>query len=196
MGNKLKHEIKALTYHEVGMKMDDLLEGAKADLARFDGAKQALIHGKQKVEELTQHVDKDMREELMSPEQAALVKKYLIRAVSVLQNLGIQSEIQYYQTQGRVAAMEKAVGVTKSFYDTERAKFDAADAAEKEVLLGAVEEDDSRRPKAREVGTHPGNAIADRKEENKADGEDPSEATESAGSEPTDEPVKRTRKKR
>jgi hypothetical protein len=193
MGNKLKHEIKALTYHEVGVKMDDLLEGAKADLTRFDGAKQALIQGKQKVEELTLHVDKDMREELMSPEQASLVKRYLIRAVSVLQNLGIQSEIQYYQTQGRVAAMEKAVGITKGFYDAEKARFEAADAAEKEVLLGGVEEEDSRRPSAREVGTHPGNAIADRKEESKqAVEETPVEIV----SEPTDEPVKRIRKKR
>lgn len=167
MGNKLKHEIKALTYYEVGMKMDDLLEGVKSDLARYDGAKQALVHGKQKVEELTVHVDKDMKEELMTPEQASLVKKYILRAVNILMNLGIQSEVQHYQTQGKVIAMEKVVKVTKDFYDAEKVKQEASELAEKEALLGGVEED-PRRPVAREMGTHPGNAIADRKASKKS----------------------------
>lgn len=160
MGNKLKHEVKTHTFHEIGMKLDDMLEASKRDQARMDGAKQALLHARNKVEELTKHVDKDVLDSLLDLEQASLVKKYIVRAVGVLSNLALQSEVQYHQTQGQVVALEKTVAMTKNLYDAERVKLEAA-----------LEEEASPPPEVsveaphapREVGTHPGNRIADRK---------------------------------
>lgn len=160
MGNILKHEIKALTYHEVGSKLDDQLEAAQREQSGFDGAKQALTSAKTLVEGLTAHVDKDLKDGTLDIEQATLAKRWVLRSAGVIQNLGIQAEVQNYQAQGKVLALRQAVKVTNSLYTTEKDLWEGA----KNSTSGEEVGDEGGRPVARAVGTHPGNPLEERRE--------------------------------
>lgn len=161
MSKRVKHEVKVLTYHELGMKLDDQLDAAKAEQSSFEGSKKAFALGRAKVEELTAHIDKDVRDGTLDLEQSTLAKRWVLRAVAVLQNLGIQAEVQGYQAQGKVMALTQAVNHTKVLHDQEKSLLDAAIAAESQ---SSVETVDSGRPAVRAMGEHPGNPLADRRE--------------------------------
>jgi hypothetical protein len=162
MSRRIKYEVKVLTYHELGVKLDDQLDSAKAELAQFEGAKMAFNVGKTKVEDLTAHVDKDIQENLMDLTQATLAKKWILMA--------IQAEVQGYQAQGKVMALTRAVTDTKLLHDLEKVKLDAAIAAESAEASDVIDLDPNR-PVARPLGEHPGNPLADRRGEESPDPE-------------------------
>jgi len=161
MGNKLKHEIKALTYHEVGVKLDDQLEIAEREQSELAGARTAFTAAKTAVEGLTANIDKDIKEGTLSMEEGDLAKRWVLRGAAILQNLGIQAEVQKYQAQGKVIALRQVVKVAKSLYDSEKQSLDEAVKLEE----GTAEEIDPRRPDARALGQHPGNPLANRRDE-------------------------------
>jgi len=158
--NKLKSEVKALTYHEVGAKLDDQLESAEREQFSMEGAKIALTEAKNLVEQLLSHVDKDVQEGVLDVAQATLAKRWVMRSMQVVQNLALRAEVQNYQSQGKVLALRQTVKVAKSLYDAEKANLDALIKAETEE----TETVDPRRPDARVSGTHPGDPLADRRE--------------------------------
>lgn len=173
MGNKLKHEIKSLTYHEIGVKLDDQLEAAKGEKHGYDGAKSALARTKILIENLTANIDVEAKDGALTIEASALAKKWVLRAANVVQNIGIQAEVQAHQAHGKIIALEQAVKVTKTLYEAEKAQLEAESEGE---------ERDPRRPDARPSGQHPGNPLADRREASSAvegEIEAPSEATPS-----------------
>jgi len=160
MGNVLKHEIKALTYHEVGSRLDGQLEAAQREQSGFDGAKQALESARALVEGLTANVDKELKEGTLDMGQATLAKRWVLRSAGVLENLGIRVEVQNYQAQGKVLALRQAVKVTNSLYTTEKDLWEGA----KNSTGGEEVEGDGGRPVARAIGTHPGNPLEERRE--------------------------------
>jgi hypothetical protein len=166
MSSHAKHEIKSLVYHEIGMKLDDSLELAEREKHEYNGAKSVLAAARKSVEGLTANVDKELLEAQIDGDQAALIKKWLIRAVNVVQNLGLQAEVQSHIAQGKIVALTAAVKQAKSLYDAEKARMEALEVQEAGGE-GQVEED-PRRPVARPVGQHPGNPIAERKLAEKA----------------------------
>lgn len=155
MSNRMKHEVKALTYHEIGMSLDDSLDQAQKEKQIQEGAKMAFVAGKKHVEDLLAHVDRDVKEGILDLDQATLAKKWVVRAGSILQNLGLQAEVQGHIAQGKIAALTAVVRTTKSLYDAEKVRLEASSNLEGEI--------DPRRPDARASGEHPGNPIADRK---------------------------------
>ena len=193
MSSKLKHEVKALTYHEIGMRLDDQLDAAKSEQSGFEGAKQAFQVATKRVEDLTSHIDKEVKDGTLDLEQSTLAKRWVLRAVNIVSNLAIQSEVQLYQAQGKVMALNQAVKHAKTMYDQEKARLDEAIAAEK-ALSEAVDSgeevlaDDPKRPSARPVGEHPGDPLAARREEGEVPAETP--AAEAAA-ESTASPRKR-----
>jgi hypothetical protein len=155
--SKLKHEIKAAALHEMGMKLEDVLEAAKMELAKFRGVQEANKELMQKVEDLCAHVDNDLKSGVFDITTAGHVKKYILRAVEVVRNLGIQAEVNAYTSQGRIQGTQKTIALTKAMFDTERASVAAMDAAEKALATG-----EELRPHERVAGVHPGNPLADR----------------------------------
>jgi hypothetical protein len=167
MSNKLKHEVKALTYHEIGMRLDDQLDAAKSEQSGFEGAKQAFQLASKRVEDLTAHIDKEVKDGVMDIEQSTLAKRWILRAINVVSNLAMQSEVQFYQAQGKVVALTQAVKHTKNLYDQEKARLDEAIAHEKAMAEAEAKGEtieDPKRPISRPMGEHPGNPIADRRE--------------------------------
>jgi hypothetical protein len=161
MGSRIKHEIKALTFHEVGVKIDDALDSAKMEFAKFKGGQETLAEAMKHLEGLCSHVDNDTKSGIYDLQTAGHVKKYITRSIEVLRNMGIQCEVGSYTSQGKIQAFQKAVGLAKNLYDTERAAAEAVAAAEAETEGVKTE---PARPGDRDEGKHPGDPLADRRE--------------------------------
>ena len=148
-----KSEFKAAVVNELGVKIEDMAEAAKLDVARNEGAKEALLVASKKVLDLAAHVDKDLDEGLLSEAGeplvvAQLIKKYLTRAATVLESGSVSAENHKLIAQGRLQALELVVGNLGKIRDAELEKSkqrQALDAGE-EVI-------------GRPVGTHPGMTI-------------------------------------
>lgn len=165
--SQFKSEIRASVLNDLGSRIEDVLEAARKEFASFQGGKQALVLGRQKIEAHMGLVDKDVEAGRLDLQQASLVKKYMTQCSHILENLAIQVEVQGYQAQGKILATEGLVKMTKSLLDQEKAKIEATSVAEA-APTDAVEED-SRRPMQRQVGVHPGNVLADRKAESSSE---------------------------
>lgn len=114
-----KAEVRAGAMHEVGVRMDDLLEAVKADVHRFDGAASGLLQCVKAIEGLLAHVDKDVDEGKYDLEVAKVAKQYIARAVQVAQNLGQQSSNQKILSIGKVQMGEAAVATVKKMHQVE-----------------------------------------------------------------------------
>jgi len=146
MSNVVKSEVKIFAAQEIGVAMDDLLESAQAEVNKCLGAKAALLSAAKTVGHLSGHIDKDVEGGLFDEEASVLIKRYVARAVSGLENLAQSSGNQHLIAIGRVQALEKAVESIKKFQDSERAKMAvklAAEAREAEEELRAAEAEDA-----------------------------------------------------
>jgi septum formation inhibitor MinC len=189
--SELKAEIKMATAHHIGAKLDDQLDAANSEVQRYDGAKEALKQAVKTLEGLMLHVDKDIDEgkyeelagSLGPLKIAELVKLYIQRSMSSVQNLAIGAETSSLVARGKAQALQLAVKTTKDIFDTEAKKKAAIEEAMKSGTL--IEEN---RPE----GVHPGKMsavqeLAARRAEAKAaknakEAENPQTATESSDS--------------
>jgi hypothetical protein len=153
-----KSEFKAAVVSELGVKVEDMAEAAKLDVARNEGAKEALLIASKKVMELTVHVDKDLDEGLFSEAGeplvvARLIKKYLSRAATVLESGSVSAENHCLIAQGRLQALQLVVTNMGKIRDAELEKSKQRQALDVgEVATG------------RPVGTHPGLAIKEQRQ--------------------------------
>ena len=129
MGSALKAEVKVGTAHEIGVRMDDLLDVAKRDMERAIGAQNALLEGSKIVLSLHGVVDKEIDAGTLDLEMAKKVKLYVTRAVTALESLAQRAANIQQVTNGRVQGLQAAVGSIKTFHDQEKAALDALAAA-------------------------------------------------------------------
>lgn len=156
-----KAELKKAVAHEIGCRLDDLREGAEREVHAYDGARKAFSQGSKSVTELLKHVEKEMDEgafnDLDGPlAVAAIIKKYVQRAANLLDNMQMNAEANHLKAQGKVEALAAAVSVPKKLWDEEHHKVEVARTA----LNGSAG--------PRSVGTHPGDPLAERRAEAKA----------------------------
>lgn len=119
------HEIRAGFAHELGCKLDDMLEAAKLEVARGEGSRTALQMAAKKVSELALAVNKDLDEGKLDNLEGSLaiagvIKDYLTRAVTALESGVVAAESHRLQVQGRVQAFEMIVGNVKKIHDLEQ----------------------------------------------------------------------------
>lgn len=158
MKDHLESAIVALG--DVGNRLDDSLDAARLDQARYEGAKLALIEARRKVEEhLAVYVKKDSEEGVISISEHGLVSKYLIHCVGILENLTVAAEVQSQQGIGKIMGLETAVRQTKHAFDVNKGKYDLV--CQMEARGGQKE----RPEDTQNQDGHPGNPIADRREE-------------------------------
>ena len=151
-----KGEIRAATVHELGCKFEDMLEASKQDESRNEGAKGALHLAAKKVSELQAHVDKDLDEGVFANLDgplavAALVKKYITRACSILESGAVTAENHRLMAQGRSTAFHQMIDNMKKLHDLETEKVAQKKAADAEGVL------------RRAVGTHPGVSLKEQR---------------------------------
>lgn len=149
-----KSEFKASVVHELGCKIDDMSEAAKLEIARNEGAKTALILASKKVSELNLNIDKDVDDGLVSLETATLIKKYVIRAVSILESGAVSAENYRLISQGKFQALEMVVGNLKKIHSAE---------LEKSQARKDIDESDESRGRNRVSGVGPSPSIKNKR---------------------------------
>lgn len=172
--NPLKSEVKIGTTLEIGANVEDMCEGAEATVHEYKGAEDALKQSTKAVQSLHTHVDKDLEdgkidEVLNEPLLVAeYVKRYVTRAIGILDNLATRAEYQKFKAQGKAEGLRAAVESIKKVHDAEEAKlrgYLAAVELEQAKESGeAVEEEGTGRPSAaREASGRPIDKLADRR---------------------------------
>jgi len=125
MSNPAKSEIKAAAAQEIGIRIDDLLDEATRELYQAGGAQTAFVESAKAVAKLFEHVNKDLDLELYPLDVGAKIKLYITRAVTLLENLGHQSNNLQIAAHGRKQALSKVITTIKTYQDSEKNKIPA-----------------------------------------------------------------------
>jgi hypothetical protein len=134
---------------EVGAKLDDMLEAAKHELYRAEGAMGSTEKAMQRVAQLSTTVDKDLDDGAFELETATAIKRYLAKAHAAMVDLSKESQNRRMMAQGMVLGMEKSVQAAKGLHDRELSK------------AGGDEDPGSGEP--RRTGGHPKMSIKERR---------------------------------
>jgi hypothetical protein len=161
--DKLDVRVKTLGDH--GEKLDTLLEAAKVHLARTEGEKQAYTQVLQKIQGLGSIVDRELEEGKFSEfgenamPVAALVKKWIMRAGGVADNLRLRADANIMLGQGQITGLTAAVKFTQKEYDAGLEKLRSVqnmvdrgidpEDAERSQVLSPAEDIAKRREEAR-----------------------------------------------
>lgn len=150
-----KANLKTLVYQDVGVKLDDLLEGAEKLQLQFAGGKAALLIAKRNILNLVSLVDTELDEQKIPDiETAEHVKRFLTRAVASLESAARNCENQEISAGGGAAFGSKAVKLIKQLQEQEQAKAKAAKEALSQADIPSGSDD------RRAVGTRPALSIA------------------------------------
>lgn len=163
--NRVKAEVRVATAQALGGRLVDLFEGARVELERLRGARAALAEAARKLEAHQQVVDHDLEVGKLSPEERALVKRYVDHCGGIVRNLAAAAEAQVLIVQGKVAGLEAGVREVKKEHDQARARlvtFDGESSGEKAATDAG---ESSEAPSARTVGEHPGDPVEARRAE-------------------------------
>lgn len=160
-----KAEIRVAAAHDIGVRMEDMLDEARAEVERMRGARLALVEAAKKLEEHLQVVGSESDQGKLDPEHVSLVKRYVNQCGGIVRNLATGAEAKLLIAQGKVAGLEQSVKEVKRAHDAARAKvaaFERGDLVEEEEgdqTVGAAAD----RP-VRVVGEHPGDPLEGRRE--------------------------------
>jgi len=166
-----KAEVKILTANEIGASIEDMMEEAQKNEHMYAGAKNALGDAYKNIGNLVDVFKREVEEgtikfdELREPEKIeGLVRKFIARAMNIVESMQLQAQNSQIGAAGMVAAFTKAMGIPKKVMDVERGKMEAVKAAIEAQLRGDGDEDlELGRPAARVTGTHPGDPLAARR---------------------------------
>lgn len=159
-----KSELKKLTIHDIGCRVDDMLEACNKEREQLIGGKSAAEQVAKLIDSLNSHADKDLESGAIPDlETLSLVKKYIGRAFFAAKGLADNLANREVMSAGKQDLASKVIDMLSNMQDQESQKIKS--------LLEA-EEDDSRRP----TGRRPDSSVAARRkaEESKADKKKPS----------------------
>lgn len=156
-------DVKLNTAHEIGCRLDDMLENSNKDLYRAAGAIEALKQMLTVLEDLPKVIDKDLDDGQFELDVAAIAKSYIIRAQTAAKGMLSNSETNKMLMQGRINAMSQAVRMVKEFGDAEKRRDDAMKAAYDQALKRAREEiekvQDAQADEQRKIGERPSSSL-------------------------------------
>lgn len=120
-----KADVKIDVATEIGARIEDVLEGARKDVLRQEGATSAFYQASKACEDVASHVDKDMDEGKFSLEVSAHIKRYVDRCANATRNLAKQSEALHLIAMGKSTSFEMSVKLVEKFRTEEQAKVTA-----------------------------------------------------------------------
>lgn len=120
--NVNKAEIKIFTAHELGCRLDDLLESNTKDMYRLEGGVVALRQAVTALEGLLVVVDKEMDADKFDLEQAKEIKRYVQRSIQAVTNMVLNTDNNRIAYGGRIAALTSAVEIAKKYQAEESKK--------------------------------------------------------------------------
>jgi len=154
----------------IGEQLDRQLEQAGHKAQQMFGGASAFNIGAKKVGALGEHVDQDLKEGKLQVgtelEVSSLIKKYIIRASDLLQNLAEKSKSEELVAHGREAAVRESMEVVKRHCVSAKARAQQLVASAEGKAEHPDKVPDERTEGPREAGDHPGpSTLRERREE-------------------------------
>jgi len=156
-----KAQIKMSTAHEIGARLDDVLEATERDALRIEGGVEWIARAVVLAATAQKRVEVDVDSGKMDLETAKLVKDAIGRLGADLSKLGAQAGAELHGTRGKAAGLNAAVAVAKQAFEVEKAKAEAitraeaAEAADELAKAAGALPDPAAEPR-RVTGRRPG----------------------------------------
>jgi len=184
-----KSRLRMLIAEEIGRGLEEQRDALEKMVLKQEGARDGLKKAVPGITDLMAALDAEFKDKGMiggvlisdiggEPVRlVAAVKRYLQRAIGVVDNLATTAEVAMMVTSGQVKGMNGAISHVKgSFYDKEKAKLEAV---EKGIADGSIVVEDGRlvqkdvsRESPRIPGMHPGETLKmQRQAEGQAEGQ-------------------------
>jgi len=190
--SEAKSKFKVDFSHSFGCEIEDLMEAKQTGLHQITGGIHALSEIAKFIADLGAHVDKDVEEgkfkDLSEVQVSALVKRYLGRAVGVVDNLKQKATRELEVTRGEVQAYSKVISKLKKIHDEESSKLEHLKKVESisqnsieyssgDIVVSTDTATISEVPSSsrRIPGTHPGPSLASRRKAAEAEAKAPVE---------------------
>lgn len=107
-------DVRIQTIYEVGVKVDDVLEVARLETARKEGAHGSLLQATQTLAAVLKQVDAEV-----SPEHAELAKAWVRRCYAACNNLLANASGLMFAARGSENQAKNFVGMVKQIHDLE-----------------------------------------------------------------------------
>jgi len=164
--NVNKSMMKVDLAKSIGSKYADMVKEAEKDQLRQEGARDALKLAVERVGDLGLHVDKDLEEGVLSasdlkdPKKVEMfIKRFIKRAVGVVDNLATTAEIARTVASGRTKGLQSAENYVRKLGEAEVARLQEL---EKQIGRGELTLEDVG------AGGHPGLSLKHQREDEKS----------------------------
>lgn len=160
----LLRDVRLQLVHELGVKMDDALETAKADSIRREGAHAAYANAARNMRALFTQAEKEHAEGKLSDSEYELARSWIKRSVAACDSLTTQAFPLMHAAKGAERQAATTVAMLKQVYDLEEMKKQresvpvpaaapapatAAEPVSKTEATAAVAAEPAKRPHAR-----------------------------------------------
>jgi len=149
-----------------GAKCAGMVEASERDVLRQEGARDALRQAMKHVGDLGLHVDKDLKEGVLSASDLKdpvkvekFIKRFIKRAVGAIDSLATTAEVHRLKATGRMDGVSGVESILRKAAESEVLKLEEL---EKQIESGEVTLEDVQR------GGHPGPSLKHRRLEEKA----------------------------
>lgn len=119
-----KAEVKMLTLHGLGCRVDDMLEGVQQELYRTEGGVVTLASAKKAVEQLSELVSDDVAKQRYDENTAAKIKEYLERCVLLLATQQKRADFERIAAHGKITALKSVIEIVKKEHAAEKGKLE------------------------------------------------------------------------
>lgn len=151
-----KTKLRGAAIHEVGARLDDMLEAGTKELHAAEGGAHVARKASQGVLQVMEQADRDLDAGSLRGgiEEAKRIKSYLLKVHENLQKLATEQDARRLVATGLVGGMTKAVQATSRMHAAEMAKADRHDddespggaATRKTMKQRRQEEADAAKP--------------------------------------------------
>lgn len=118
----LLRDVRLQLIHELGVKMDDALETAKAETIRREGAHAAYANSARNVRALFAQAEKEHQAGKLTATQYATAVNWIKRSVAICDSLTAQAGPLMHSSKGAERQAATVVASLKQMYDLEEAK--------------------------------------------------------------------------
>lgn len=117
-----KSDIKINVANDLGARIEDMLEAARAEVVRYEGASMALSQAGKACVGMMAHVDKDLSDGSYDIPTGTCVKRYIERCANSAAGLQAQAENARVMALGKIQALTAGVGILDKYREEEASK--------------------------------------------------------------------------
>lgn len=130
-----KIELKKNVIHHIGMKVDDMLEGAERNVHEAKGGKKALRAHLPNLIKIVGVVDEEVGKSIPDLDTAKLIKSWMSKMIVATENYAHHIESVELHAIGEAAGLKSAIDLLKKMREAEVAKLSSLQAA---ITSGSV----------------------------------------------------------